>query len=77
MFTALTTVFGATMLPGLLAVLVGMVVIEVSNTFITPKLMVTLENFHLNKKDEIMQRALARQKQPDVIEEEYVEGINF
>jgi hypothetical protein len=77
MFTMLTTIFGASMLPALLAVLFGMVIIEAGNTFITPKLMLTVEEFHANKKDEIITRALARQKQQDVVEEEYVKGINY
>jgi hypothetical protein len=54
-----------------------MFIIELGNTFITPRLMSSLEEFNINKKAELQLKAQTRQKQPDIIEEEYVEGINF
>jgi hypothetical protein len=65
------------MLPATIAVFVGMIIIELSNTFINPKLITRLERFSRDKKEESHLKAILRQKQPDTVEEEYIKGINY
>ena len=76
-FLTITIATGTFMLPATLAVGIGAIVIELSNTFIQPTLMINVEEFHLVKTEEAHKKAILQSQAVDVIEEELLKEVNY
>lgn len=68
---------GASMMPALAMTLIGFAFVELSNTLIFPRITTMVERFNREKKYQMHQNDMARVKDPETIEEEYIKGINY
>lgn len=81
MITGLIVTFsiigGSTMMPALAAILIGFAFVELSNTIVFPRILTGIERFNRSKAELIHKNDVRRAQDPNVIEEEYVKGVNY
>lgn len=77
MIGATAIIAGGAMLPALASTLIGFALVEISNSVIFPRILSGLQGFHKNKSEQIHRADERRIRDPEVVEEEYVKGINY